>query len=186
MIKNLLFFVLSYILILIIHVIITHQLPISEPFSWNNGNIQDTDLGSNLIKKQIDQSFENIQDNNVTESNVKDYNIIDNNVIDNNVKDADIIKDISFENMTKELTDYTNSISINKTEVENDNDLDDFYKTMNITKPFSFDPVPTSVSDTSLIVKENDNCINDNWNKEEDKNILDITPYNDNCDFALI
>jgi hypothetical protein len=190
MIKKILFFVLSYILILIVHSIITHQLPTSEPFAWNTGKIQDINLGSNLINDQLNKPSENIQDNSVSCSNKQPVKqSIENSQLESSQLESidNIIPDISFENMTKELTDYTNSISVNNTnEVDNDNDLDDFYKTMNITKPFSFDPVPTSISDTPLIVKENDTCINDNWKKEDDTNILDIAPYNDNCDFALI
>ena len=203
MIKNFLFFMLSYILILIIHSTIINQIKTDEQFSWNNtGIIQDNTLGSNIVKNEIYNDLDNIQDNVV--SSCKDTKIQENSVnISKNVPDIidsidnqtanilsnsidNVVKDISFENMTKELSDYTENIHINNNnETDNSRDLDDFYKTMQISKPFTFDPVPTSQNDVSLIVKKNDTCKNDNWNiqKEEANN---ITPFNDNCDFASV
>ena len=189
MIKNFLFFVLSYILILIIHSIIINQIQTDEQFTWNNnGIIQDNTLGSNIVEGDRYNNLENIQNNVV--GSCKDTKIQENKVnilknvpdildnIDNQTANHlthsidNVVKDISFENMTKELSDYTENIHINNNnETDNSGDLDDFYKTMQISKPFTFDPVPTSQNDVSLIVKESDTCKNDNWNiqKEEEE-----------------
>lgn len=219
MLKNILFFILSYILIWIIHCIIINQIPCQnvESFNWNNGEIQDKTLGNNEIHENKNIQLTEIQNNQVNKTDIDistDNNMVEHSSLLGNGMD--------FENMTKELTDYTsnieldsmakdnsytntdNCINVTKDQDISNSDLNDFYKTMNIELPLSFDPVPTSKNDVALITKDDEKCMNDNWNiktidnsdkvqpvhetvnQSQNEISSDIMAYNDSCEYASI